>query len=152
MNAKDKKIIEAYLKLKIKAVYADLQLIQLKKTFYKACARNSVRISVDNNRIVDLRGTQFQGKLNIREAFTRRIWKYSRYIQKLESDLSQLKKDYENKHNPVTKSKRIWAVDMYNNIKAQEIFINKVIHKGKIYDKADFKRRKTEAMVGTPKS
>lgn len=151
MNNKDKLIIETYLKLKIKAVYADLQLIQLKKSFYKACARNSFRTDNDTNRVVDLSNTHFAGKVNVREAFTRRQWKYNKKIKQLEHELDLLKKSYESVHEPTTKSKRIWAVDVYNNMKTQSIYMHKVIHKGKVYDKENLKGRKTTTVAGSAK-
>lgn len=148
MKIKDKRIIEAYLKLKIRATYVDLQLLQLKNLFYKACARNAIRVDGDSNRVVDLSGTQFHGKVHVREAWTRKVWKYGGYLTRLENRLAILKKTYELRHKPQKNSKRIWATDVYkHNMRSQLLFISKVIHKGRVYDKKNFSRRKTTAVA-----
>ena len=152
MKIKDKKIIEQYLILKIKSVECDLQLADMKKSFYQACARNAVK-NGENNRIVNLSETKFCGKINIREAFTRQQWKYNRKIQKLQNELNILKKAYEKNHTPEIKSKRVWATDVYKpNMRTRLLFTNKVIHKGKSYAKESIRKGNQRKVAGNPKT
>ena len=113
MNKHDKDVITEYLSEKRDQVVAEEHASAIRKDFYKACARNSIRPDKKQNRIVDLSSTMFDKKVCVREAFTKREWKYNHAILNAELRLQKAKTKFEAIHKPIKEGKRIWSVEIY---------------------------------------